>query len=558
MTIERERSHAIAALLAARGINEIVVSPGSRNAPLIEAIAHESSIKKTVVIDERSAAFVALGKASVLQQCVALVCTSGTALLNYAPALAEARYRNIPLLAITADRAHEWINRNDAQTIVQQDVYNNYIKQSFNIDIRDNSRFISLTVNEAIAECTNFPCGPVHLNIEIPDPSIIDNDDTESTAQRLDVIDYIAPAMTLDRNTMSRLAGRLQSPTKVMIVAGAFGPDRNLNRAVGRLCFFGNFITLADSISNLHGQGIINCVDTVLSHLSKEELDNLAPDIVISHGGAILSSHLKQYLRDKNIEHWHIGITERSQDTYRSLTTRIETEPASFYSQLVASMRRSHTPSDYTARWINVYSTAVTKAKEYISTLDWCDLTAVTSIMSMTPKNYNIQLSNGMSVRYAQILPVDHHRVDCNRGVSGIEGSTSTAIGASSVYPGNTLLITGDMSAVYDLNALAIPWISPRFKAVVINNGGGGIFKYIKGTRTFDDVDTYMLAATGCNIGKIAAANGFKVYTAQDAEELKQNYRKMLAETESPAMLVVDTSAARSADIMHNFINRNK
>ncbi|MDE6154500.1 MAG: 2-succinyl-5-enolpyruvyl-6-hydroxy-3-cyclohexene-1-carboxylic-acid synthase, partial [Muribaculaceae bacterium] len=144
MTIERERSHAIAALLAARGINEIVVSPGSRNAPLIEAIARESSIKKTVVIDERSAAFVALGKASVLQQCVALLCTSGTALLNYAPALAEARYRNIPLLAITADRAHEWINRNDAQTIEQQNVYANFIKRSFSIDARDGNRHISL------------------------------------------------------------------------------------------------------------------------------------------------------------------------------------------------------------------------------------------------------------------------------------------------------------------------------------------------------------------------------------------------------------------------------
>lgn len=558
MTIERERSHAIAALLAARGINEIVVSPGSRNAPLIEAIARESSIKKTVVIDERSAAFVALGKASVLQQCVALLCTSGTALLNYAPALAEARYRNIPLLAITADRAHEWINRNDAQTIEQQNVYANFIKRSFSIDARDSNRHISLTVNEAIDECTHFPYGPVHLNIEIPDPSIIKGSDDTYGEFTCDVIEYIAPDMTLGRNMISSLATRLQAPAKVMIVGGAYGPDRRLNRAIGRLCSFGNFIVLADSISNLHGQGVINCIDTVLSGIDAHELNDLAPDIVISHGAAILSSQLKQYLRHNRFEHWHIGITDRTQDTYGSLTKRIETDPATFYCQLVSAMRRNDASSDYTHRWIATCNNAVQGAKKYISTLPWCDLKAVASIMEMTPQNYNIQLSNGMSVRYAQLLPNSHHRVDCNRGVSGIEGSTSTAIGASSVYSGNTLLVTGDMSAVYDLNALTLTCKSHRFKMVVIDNGGGGIFKYIKGTNSFEEIDRYMLADPDCDIAGVALSAGFKVFNAGDESELYKNFKLMLAENERSSVLVVKTSAAESAQIMQNYINRTK
>ncbi|MDE6449367.1 MAG: hypothetical protein K2L41_04715 [Muribaculaceae bacterium] len=150
MNAERECCHAVAALLAAHGVKRAVVSPGSRNAPLIEALDSVSPMHLTVVIDERSAAFMALGMASVTGECVALVCTSGSAMLNYAPALAEAYYRHIPLVVISADRAHEWIDRNDGQTILQPTAYGEFVKRRFNIDSRDSAAYRDLVVNDAV------------------------------------------------------------------------------------------------------------------------------------------------------------------------------------------------------------------------------------------------------------------------------------------------------------------------------------------------------------------------------------------------------------------------
>lgn len=558
MNAERECCHAVAALLAAHGVNRAVISPGSRNAPLIEAIDSIGSIHITVVIDERSAAFVALGMASVTGNCVALVCTSGSALLNYAPALAEAAYRHIPLIVISADRAHEWINRNDGQTIIQTTAYGEFIRRRFSIDSRDTDAFRDITVNDAINAACSFPCGPVHINIEIPDPSLTGDRMPERCIENHPrCIRFIGRSMTIDKDCIVRLASRLTPSTRVMIVAGCYHPDQRLNKALIRLCSFGNFIVMADSISNLHGRGIINTIDTVLSGTARETADRLKPDIVISHGGAILSAQLKKYLREHAVEHWHIGGEEHLQDTYRSLALSIDTAPEYFYPQLIAAMHRTNEHSDYTEQWIRLADAATDSASRFIHDAGWCDMTAVCRILSMTPRRYNIQLSNGMSVRYAQLLPFGHHRYDCNRGVSGIEGSTSTAAGAAAGYKDGTLLITGDMSAAYDMSALSLECIPPGFRMVVISNGGGGIFNYIKGTSGYEKVDRYMVAQRDFDVSAVAASYGFRIYTAANMKELEISYRRMLDDNGCKSLLTVRTSSVESAQIMKQFIHRN-
>ncbi len=559
MNAERECCHAVAALLTAHGVKRAVVSPGSRNALLIEAIDSAGSIQITVVIDERSAAFMALGMASVSGDCVALVCTSGSAMLNYAPALAEASYRHIPLIAISADRAHEWINRNDGQTIVQTTAYGEFVGHRFNIDSRDTAFYRDVVINDAINSAIGYPGGPVHLNIEIPDPSVsgIDRNILPSD-DRPRLIKKIGRAMSLCQKDITGLADRLTPATRVMIVAGCYHQDRRLNRSLNRLCSFGNFIVMADSISNLHGYGIISTIDTVLSGITCDEAQNLMPDIVISHGGAILSAHLKKYLRNRHTEHWHIGCDDISQDTYGSLSLTVDTAPESFYPQIVSAMRRTNEHSDYTLQWLKAASKAVGYAKKYIEKAPWSDMTAITRILSLTPGKFNIQLSNGMSVRYAQLLPYVHHRHDCNRGVSGIEGSTSTAIGASMCYNGGgTMLITGDMSAAYDMSGLSIESIPANFKMVVIANGGGGIFNYIKGTCDYDQVDRYLVVQRDFNIKSVAGCLGFKTYEASDMTELDMSLKHMLDDDTRPSLLLVRTSSTDSAEIMKQFINRN-
>ena len=163
-----------------------------------------------------------------------------------------------------------------------------------------------------------------------------------------------------------------------------------------------------------------------------------------------------------------------------------------------------------------------------------------------------------MSVRYAQVLPFSFHRVDCNRGVSGIEGATSTAVGASMVYPHGTLLLSGDMSALYDLNALTLNGITPRFKMVVINNGGGGIFKFIKGTRSSSSVDKCMAVTGKYRLSGLACDYGFKVWHADDESSLAVALHEMLKDTEAPGLLIIETDAMQSARVMNEFLSRKR
>ena len=449
MTRESACSIALTRILAGHGIKHVVVSPGSRNAPILEAIDRNADLTSTVVIDERSAAFIALGVAQTSGECVALVCTSGTALLNYSPALAEAVARRIPILVITADRPHESIGRNEPQTIEQVGVYSNLLKYSFSVDCRDKDEYFELVVNDAIIKA-KINSTPVHLNIEIPDPAVGVDCDIESLARTPVIVQYYNSPATLTTQQFKELSQRLASPCRVMIVAGCYHPSQRLNRAVSRLCSFGNTVTLADSMANLHGKGILTSVDTVLTGMNNAVLQSLRPDIVITYGGPMLSTYLKQTISEWNCEHWHVGVTDKTVATFNSPSMRVECDPESFFCGIVAAARKSNAGSDYTKRWIDAANSAVESAMTFINSAEWSDLTAVTQALSKTPHNCNLFLSNGMAVRYAQVLPLQFHRVDCNRGVSGIEGATSTAIGASLAYPHPTLLLTGDMSALYD------------------------------------------------------------------------------------------------------------
>ena len=557
MTRESGCCVALTEILAGHGIKHVVVSPGSRNAPLLEAIDHSSDLEATVVIDERSAAFVALGIAQTTGECVALVCTSGTAVLNYAPALAEAAARHISLLAITADRPHESIGRNEPQTICQPNVYGSILKHNFNVDIRDNDTYFDTVVNDAII-AAKVKRQPVHLNIEIPDPSVGIANNGDFNHRNVGIVRCFSAPQSLTSAMFRQLSQQLASPRRVMVVAGCYQPSQRLNRAVSRLCSFGNVIALADSVSNLHGTGIITSIDTVLSGIGKRDLQLLRPDVVITHGAPMLSTYLKQVITDWQCEHWHIGVTGMTVDTFSSPVTRIECDPEEFYAGIVGASRRSGIGSDYTERWVSASQLAIESAKRFITDADWSDLKATVSVLSEVPRNTNLFLSNGMSVRYAQVLPLSFHRVDCNRGVSGIEGATSTAIGASTVYPNTTLLLTGDMSALYDLNALTLNCVTPRFKMVVLNNGGGGIFNFIKGTRSSSSVDKLMAVTGEYRLTGLASDYGFKVWHADDEASLSASLKAMLNDTTSPGLLIVTTDARQSARVMSDFLSRNK
>lgn len=553
-------SRCLSALLSEHGITDAVVSPGSRNAPLLVALSRNENIAMHVVVDERSAGFIALGMALTQGRPVALVCTSGTALLNYAPAVAEAYYRRVPLIVISADRPKEWIDQDDSQTIVQPEALSNYVKRSYNLPVdcsKADRWFANRSINDAILTAVSGRQAPVHINIQLGEPLGALSDFSGEVFRSIQLID---PAATLSTARSRELGRTIASPRKVMIVAGFLRPDKTLNRALNRLAALPNIVVLTETISNLHGNAFVDCIDSALSSLAPYTIEEMRPDVVITLGGALVSRHIKQFLRNNPPqEHWHVGISRTTIDCFMSLTTRIEMSPEIFFPLLASAMQPHTTSCDYARQWSVVKNRALSLRQAFTARAPWSDFKAFGTLIPMIPRRWNVHYSNGTSIRYAQIFGGhSYHRCECNRGVSGIDGCTSTAIGASIAYKsGVTLLITGDMSAQYDIGALACSHISPRFKMIVISNGGGGIFRFVRSTRSLDILEEcFCVNNTMLPFRELAAGYGFEYMEVENEQDLRDVFPRFRDIADRPAMLVIKTPAEESAVVLNSFFER--
>ncbi|MDE6010095.1 MAG: 2-succinyl-5-enolpyruvyl-6-hydroxy-3-cyclohexene-1-carboxylic-acid synthase, partial [Muribaculaceae bacterium] len=437
-------------VLEAHGVRDVVCSPGSRNAPLLIAAEAREKLTKHVVVDERSAAFVALGIAVVSQCPVALVCTSGTAVLNYAPAVAEAYYQGIPLIVISADRPLEWIDQDDSQTIRQPESLANFVKGSYSLSDRvqgDRPGWYETRItNDAMLTALAPKQGPVHINVRLSPPlgQLKEHGDKDNVR----VIHRILPSETPDKMLMRKLGEKLINK-RVMVVAGFMNPDSRMTKAMLRMRSHPNVVVMAETISNIHLPAEDYALDTVLCTISDAaERIAMAPDVVISCGGALVSRMLKEYLREcalrnPDMEHWCVGYSHTTTDCFQALTLRIDADPAKFMAALTASMahvsRKSgieQTTADslfsWASLWKNKKFAAIRRMRRIAEESPWSDMSAYRILLDRIPDKSNLFLSNGTSIRYAQIL-TSHlpHAEYCNRGVSGIDGSTSTAIGGA-------------------------------------------------------------------------------------------------------------------------------
>ncbi|MCM1162786.1 MAG: 2-succinyl-5-enolpyruvyl-6-hydroxy-3-cyclohexene-1-carboxylic-acid synthase [Muribaculaceae bacterium] len=547
----------LAQLLQAHGVERIVVSPGTRNAPLIVALNRTEGLDCRVVIDERSAAFSALGMSLQSGRPVGLCCTSGTALLNYAPAVAEAFYRHIPLIVISADRPEEWIDQDDSQTLWQQNALAPYVKRSCDISARvdfpNGEWWVNRTINDMLLEAVNGCPGPVHINIRLDAPL---NGMTPVDERMPRVITQITPTGDLTTSRSRELGSLLASPHKVVIVAGFLQPDNILNKALGRLAQLPNVVVLTETVANLHNPQFITSVGAVLKRMSSEEKQALQPDTVITLGGALVSQNLKDWLRSlpETVDHWHVGLTRTTIDSYRHLGMRVEMDPAIFMRQMASAMHIHRSPSPYASMWHEVEAKAEEIHKLRIQAAAWSDLKAMATLIPMIPREWNLHLSNGTTIRYALLMDCTHlHRIDCNRGVSGIDGCTSTALGASSAYSGVTLLISGDMSFQYDIAALSSTLMSPSMKMIVLCNGGGGIFRFISATRSLPELDKYLSVGTRLPLKRLCEAYDIAYSEASSETELREAFKKFAAEKERAALMAIQTDGVISAQAIRDY-----
>ena len=556
LTTDKLSCNVLTDLLCAHGIRQAVISPGSRNAPLTVALSRREDMQTYVVIDERSAAFIALGMSLQSGKPVALVCTSGTALLNYAPAIAEAYYRCVPLIVVSADRPEEWIDQDDSQTIWQQNALAPYVKRSCDIGAHlefDNGQWVcNRMINDLILEAMNGRRGPVHINIRLDAPL---NGIKDINLDNNRVIKLLKSEIELPTNEARELGKFLASPKKVLIIVGFHEPDERLNRALIKIAKLPNVAVMTETIANLHSPLFISRIDATLCRLSPDEREAMAPDLVITLGGALVSRHIKDWLRGlSKLEHWHVGISHTTIDCFKHLSLRVEMPPAIFMRQIASALQIYNSPSDYASRWMSVLKKAELIHNAYISGCPWSDMKAFGIIIPKIPKKYNVHLSNGTPIRYAQLMDCSHiHRSECNRGVSGIDGCTSTALGASVNYNGTTLLITGDMSCQYDIAALSSTLLSPKFKIIVICNAGGGIFRFISSTSSLPELEKYFAVGTRLPLKELATGYGFSYFEAESERELSKSLQDFFNCQDSPAILAVKTPPETSAEVLKRY-----
>lgn len=552
----------IFSLLGQFGVNKIVCSPGSRNAALIAEADRREENDKFVVVDERSAGFIGLGLALVSREPVALVCTSGSALLNYGPSIAEAFYQGIPLIVLSADRPAEWIDQDDSQTIVQPGALSNIIKRGYDLDgSRDDNDYlwyVNRVVNEGLQEALRPKQGPVHFNIHL-DGHVHDRyGSLENRHERK--IDFLVPPSKIEKIMIENLAQK-SAFKKIMITAGFMPPDNKLQKSMQLLASLPNVCVMAETVSNLHLNREAYMIDNVLFQLSEDDEERLKPDLVISIGGALISRKLKEFIRRvEPKEHWSVGHSDNVVDCFKVLTLKIESVPAAFLQTFGKLIKRfqKQTSAQFIPCFKEQWGEARKQSTKNFHDVPWSDLKALGTVLNRLPSDVNLFLSNGTSVRYAQIIShIIPHAVYSNRGVSGIEGSTSTAIGGMLAYDKMTCLITGDTSFGYDIGALGCDFADARMRVILLDNGGGDIFRFINATRHLKIREEYLCADMNVPAASLASAYDWDYYKASSEKELIEALKRFFKDGGKPSLLHIDTSqSGENADILRKFLNK--
>ncbi len=558
MTSDKLNAALTAEVFAKMGMKHIVISPGSRNAPLILSFAQHPQIEALTVIDERSAAFFALGMAQQTRKTVAIACTSGSAVLNYAPAIAEAYYQKIPLLVLTADRPAYLVDQGDGQTIRQNNVFSNIIKKSYelteNIHSEKEMKDAVKMISEAI-HFTQHPCGgPVHVNLPFEEPIY---NQVEKIGFPIQVTEKNARSSHIPEKEIDRLAKDWNHSLKKLIIVGMMNPGDQIRDQLKKLSEDDSVVILSETTSNLNECCTVACIDRVVSTIKPGEIANFKPDLLVTIGGNVVSKMVKAFLREnKPIAHWNIDPVDFKMDTYQCLTDPLEMEPALFFRSLLPKISRKK--SNYKTTWINRAERSEQRHHEFIASSEYSDLLVFEKLLKSIPENSNLHLGNSTPVRYSQLFrSVRKFYYNCNRGTSGIDGTVSTAAGAAWATRRPTTLITGDLGFLYDSNALMNHHLSGNFRIIVINNGGGGIFRFISGPDTTDQLEPFFEAHHNWNAKYIAKNFDVPYYFVCNLDELNEILPAFYKEQKNdrPAVLEIRTPSRKNAERLRSYFN---
>ncbi|MCO6460019.1 MAG: 2-succinyl-5-enolpyruvyl-6-hydroxy-3-cyclohexene-1-carboxylic-acid synthase [Saprospiraceae bacterium] len=543
--------------LAELGLRDVIICPGSRNAPFVISFNRHPDFRCISIRDERSAGFFALGMALELQRPVALLCTSGSATANFAPAITEAYYQRISLIILSTDRPVEWTDQGDGQTIRQSKIYDNFIRKSYDLkgdsvapnDLWYNARCLS----EGFAIATEIDPGPVHFNIPLSEP--LYETTTDSTDQPR-VFRMAKTEKKLSSENISNLISRIRDSSRIMILAGQQTSDTELTGYLRKLSKKKNFVILTETTSYLKDGDFIANIDRCITGLDEQKLQALMPDILITIGGAIVSKRIKACLRKYSPEeHWNIHLYDACMDTYQSLTAAIPLPAEVFFRQMASEWPQLN--ADYKDKWQSLNTYKREKHTHFEQECEYSDFNVFAKIFSSVPKDYKVHIANSSAIRYAQLF--DHPGISgmhCNRGTSGIEGCTSTAMGAAAAASDKKfLLITGDVAFHYDINALWNESNVNNLKIILINNSGGGIFRIIEGPNKVKERREYIETSMKTDAKQLASHFKWNYLKATDEKTLKYALEILFSNQPSKTILEIFTNADKNPLVLENYWN---
>jgi 2-succinyl-5-enolpyruvyl-6-hydroxy-3-cyclohexene-1-carboxylate synthase len=548
-------SQSIIQLCKSHNIQHIVISPGSRNAPLTIGFTNHDFFECYSIVDERSAGFFALGIAQQLQQAVVLVCTSGSALVNYYPAVTEAFYSRIPLVVISADRPAHLINIGDGQTIMQPHIFGahilyeanlkQYIKKSFFNVVNKNDSLIDKALHIATANK-----GPVHINAPFPEPLY------ETVGEFLVQPELIKIKKKTVSFSISNLDAKKWCSSKRKMVLVGVNPPKSVQEIYLKLIANDpSVIVLTETTSNLNHSNFFSSIDQLITPLDATDFDSLQPDLLITFGGMVVSKKIKTFLRSNPPKtHWHIDPVIAN-DTFFCLTKHFKCTVNTFF----AKLNLSSIPlpiSIYFEKWNSIKMRRIQKHNEYVKSIPFSDFKVFDSVLSQIPNNYMVQSSNSSTIRYLQLFEINPSlTVFCNRGTSGIDGSSSTAIGAACVSQQPTVFITGDLSFFYDSNALWNNYIPLNFRIIIVNNRGGGIFRILPGNKNSENFSTFFETNHLLNAEPISKLFDLEYTSASSKEELDTALVDFYKQSSRPKILEIFTPSSKNDQILLSYFD---
>ncbi|MEM6830480.1 MAG: 2-succinyl-5-enolpyruvyl-6-hydroxy-3-cyclohexene-1-carboxylic-acid synthase [Bacteroidota bacterium] len=514
------------------GIKKAVFSPGSRNAPLIVSFARNEQIKKWIIPDERAAGFVALGISQKAEEPVVLCCTSGTAVLNYAPAIAEAYYREIPLIVLSADRPPHLIDQRDGQTIRQHEVLKKHVKASYQLPIINDTASATeyeRLLGDALENLHQLPKGPIHINVPFQEPFYPDQH------QKL-VFDNISQGAPTQASTQPHKLPEIKKEwfldKKVLLLIGQKRSNSELDEVLEKVAH--HLPILHSPLNNvmLHG---IRHVDYFLS-----DQPELKPDVLITTGLSVLSKKLKNFIRKHRPErHLHFDLSGVAVDTYQS-------NPILIRDTLLNFLRSNDYLQSVNTSYAQQWKTYSRITKESLSKFRYPKTLSETEcfyyLLNKLPSGADLHLGNSMPVRFSELFDIPQNiEVWSNRGTSGIDGCTSTAIGTAMVSDQLNVLLTGELAFLYDRNAFFHNYQTKNLRVIVSNNQGGGIFRLIDGPSGLPELEDYFETRHNRTAEYLCKENHIEYYTAKNKRELEEVLADFFHPGNQPKLLEVFT-----------------